>query len=472
MEPVLRRFDARDYLRILTKRKWFVIMVALAATIIGGLYTVSYPKTYRAASIILIRRQGQPIIWVGENRNQGPQREDLALETQARIAASVDCAERASKTLASRTSGDSIQVTGQEIASSITATPNEPDLLRIEAIHRDERFAIEFANEVARSFVETSRELRRTESRAAREFLEEAMRRSKQSLDETQAAAAAYSEQIGVVLPQDEPKAAMTQLSDFEGELEQAKADVASARAEEVNLRRQVASVAPFRKVKTEVTNPSRESILAQLRANQIALTELQARYTDNWPAVREMKSRIERLNAELARQSETITSTTVLPEPDSADLRHELLVSERKVATLQARVSALSITVASLKAQKQTYPTRLARLQRLIDHAEMAKASYQNVQAQLENAKLNEAMKQADAELIDHAASASEISPKLGRMLIFSMTLGLACGIALAMFLEALDDTLHSPEDISAYTQATFLGMVPLLEDPTQGLI
>jgi capsular exopolysaccharide synthesis family protein len=73
---------------------------------------------------------------------------------------------------------------------------------------------------------------------------------------------------------------------------------------------------------------------------------------------------------------------------------------------------------------------------------------------------------------VIDHPISAVEISPSLGRALGFSLMLGLACGVGLALFLEALDDTLHSPEDISAYTEAAFLGMVPLLEDPTQGLI
>lgn len=472
MEPGQRRFDARDYLRILTKRKWFVIMVALAAMIVGGLYQVGYPKTYRAASTVLIRRQGQPVIWVGEKSNQGPQREDLALETQAQIAASIDCADRAAKALGSRTSGDAIQVTGQEIATHITATPREPDLLRIEAVHEQEHYAIEFVNEVARAFVETSRELRRTESRAAREFLEEALSRAKLTLDQAQLQAAAYQEQIGVVLPADEPKIAIDQLADFDLSLRQARTDLQSAEAQQRVLRSQLARVEPFRTVRRQVPNPGRLALQQQLRANQLALTELRARYTDNWPAVREMRSRLEQQQAELAREPETITETNVEPEGEHALLRHELIAGERRLTDLRSRVRALSSTVASLTAQKHTYPSKLAHLQRLLDRVDLAKTSYQNVLAQLENAKLNEAMKQADAELIDHAAAALEISPRLGRMLVFAGFIGLACGIALAIFLEALDDTLHSPEDVSAYTEAAFLGMVPLLEDPSLGLI
>ncbi|MEN6304609.1 MAG: polysaccharide biosynthesis tyrosine autokinase [Armatimonadia bacterium] len=472
MEPVLRRIDARDYLRILTKRKWFVIMVALAATIIGGLYTVSYPKTYRASSTVLIRRQGEPIIWVGDRGSQGPQREDLALETQARIAASIDCAEIASKALAARTSGDAIQAPAQEIAGSITATPRDPDLLVIEAVHRESAFAVAFANEVAEAFVKTSLELRRTESKAAKDFLREAHRRSKEGLDQAQMAAAQYQEQTGIVLPNDEPKLAIEQLTNYQGELKQAQAELASTIAQTENLRAQLRRTPGYRVTKHQQPNPQRQALVQQLQSNQMALTELRARYTDNWPAVREMTEKIQEIKSELEREPEMINSTTVDPEPEYATLRHELSASERKIADVRARIAALRATVGSLEAQKQYLPQKLAHLQRLLDRVELAKISYQNVQAQLENASLNEAMKQADAELIDHAAGSSEISPKLGRMLIFSLTLGLACGVALAMFLEALDDTLHTPDDIATYTEATFLGMVPLLEDPAQGLV
>jgi capsular exopolysaccharide synthesis family protein len=59
-----------------------------------------------------------------------------------------------------------------------------------------------------------------------------------------------------------------------------------------------------------------------------------------------------------------------------------------------------------------------------------------------------------------------------MGRMLAFSFVLGLAFGVFLAMVLEALDDTFHAPDDITAYTDVSFLGIVPLLEESGQGLI
>ena len=472
MEPVLRRFDARDYLRILTKRKWFVIMVALAAMVIGGLYTVSYPKTYKAAAIVLVRRQGQPIIWVGDPTRQGPQREDLALETQARIASSIDCADEAAKQLATDTTGEAIQVSGQEIAASISATPNEPDLLRVEAVHRDEKYAIKFANAVAAAFVDKSLKLRQVESTAAKDFLVEAQRRAQGELDIAQGQLARYEEQIGIVMPDKEPEGAVTQLLNYETELNEAQAVLAATRSDLAVLESQAQRTPAFKTLKHEEANPQRQALLSQLQAARVSLTELRARYTDNWPAVQEMKDRIAELEAELARLPETITTTSVEPDPLRASMQQDLINARRKVAEAQSRLSSLTGTVARLRAIKQTMPEKLNRLQSLLARVDLGRNTFKNVQAQLENARLNEAMEHADAELIDHAGGATEISPKLGRMLIFSLTLGLAAGIALALFLEALDDTLHSPEDIAAYTEATFLGMVPMLEDPSQGLI
>lgn len=471
MEPVVRRFDARDYLRILTKRKWFILMVALAATIIGGLYAVSYPKTYRAATTVLIRRQTKPVVWIGDRTSPATAPQDLALETQARIAASSDCADEAAKKLGQRTS-DRIVTTAGEITSSINATPHDPDLIRVEAVHRQDKYALGFANEVAEAFVIKSRDLRRTESKAAKVFLEEALKRAQTTLDSAQAAAAAYQEQIGILVPRAESELQVNQLFGYRDSARKAEAELAASQAALSRLRAQLRMVRPFSTIVHDTPNPTRQVLLRQIEAEQLNLTQLRARYTESWPAVRESQRRLEALQAELARQPETVKVTEVQPDPRLAELRQLEIAKEREVAEQRSRLASLQRTVGILSADTRSMPPKLDHLQRLLDRAEMAKTAYQNILAQLETARLNEAMKQADAEIIDHATVPEEISPKLGRMLMFSFFLGVACGVALAMLLEALDDTFHTPDDITTYTDVTFLGIVPLLEEPGQGLI
>ena len=87
MESTARTFEVRDYVRIFTKRKWFVVLITIAATMIGGLYAVSYPPTYRCQALVLIRRQPIERIRFMDQQAIEPEdlREELTLDTQARL---------------------------------------------------------------------------------------------------------------------------------------------------------------------------------------------------------------------------------------------------------------------------------------------------------------------------------------------------------------------------------------------------
>lgn len=472
MEPGLRRFDIRDYLRILTKRKWFIIMVAVAATIIGGTIAQSYPRTYRAATTVLIRRQAKPAVWIGDRASPATQPLDLALETQTRLATSSDCAERAAQALANRSDGTAIQVTPSEILASVEARAYEPDQIRIIATSREEQKALAFANEVAAAFEQESLELRRNEARAAREFLENARLKAQKALDEAQAAAAKYQEKAGILLPSTESQLYITQLYNYRDEERKVRAQLAAAEARLDTVRRQLGSAKPFSKVRHDKPNPTREALLKQLEQEQLTLTQLRARYKDTWPAVREVQRRVEELQAELLRQPETVPTTEVVPDMTIPELRQAAATAERDVGELSRQLRVIQENVRKLEAATGILPAKLEALQRLLDRAEMAKTAYQNILAQLETARLNEAMKLGDAQVIDRAVKADQTNPPLGRMLAFAFVLGLFFGVALAMVLEALDDTLHTPEDITAYTDVQFLGIVPLLEESGQGLV
>lgn len=472
MEPGLRRFDIRDYLRILTKRKWFILMVAVAATIIGGTVAQSYPRSYRAATTVLIRRQAKPAVWIGDRASPATQPLDLALETQTRLATSSSCAERAAEALANRSDGTALQVTPSEILASVEARAYEPDQIRIVANSREEDKALAFANEMATAFEMESLELRRDEARAAREFLEGARVKAEAALDEAQERAAKYQEREGILLPTTESQLHVTQLYGYRDEERKARAQLAAAQARLAAVRGQIRGTKPYNTVRHDRPNPAREAVLKQLEQEQLALAQLRARYKDTWPAVREAQRRVEELQAELLRQPETIATTDVLPDLTLPELEQAEAAAEREVAELSRQLRVIQGNVRQLDAATGSLPAKLDELQRLLDRAEMAKTAYQNILAQLETARLNEAMKLGDAQVIDRAVKADQTNPPMGRLLVFAFVLGLFFGVALAMVLEALDDTFHAPDDITAYTDVPFLGIVPLLEESGQGLI
>jgi capsular exopolysaccharide synthesis family protein len=92
--------------------------------------------------------------------------------------------------------------------------------------------------------------------------------------------------------------------------------------------------------------------------------------------------------------------------------------------------------------------------------------------EAVLENRRLSEEAKSGTAMVFDSPTRAVSTSPSVSRGLLFAGVLGLVAGIALALVLEALDDTIHTPEDITRDIDINFLGMVPLLDTGVNELI
>jgi len=110
--------------------------------------------------------------------------------------------------------------------------------------------------------------------------------------------------------------------------------------------------------------------------------------------------------------------------------------------------------------------------LTQLQDKATLARLTYEALLQELRDTRLKEAAKQGTARILDQAIKAQEIKPSWGRAMIFAGMLGVFAGVMLALFLEALDDTIHSPEDILRDTTVAFLGIAPWTEQDPERLV
>ncbi len=89
-----------------------------------------------------------------------------------------------------------------------------------------------------------------------------------------------------------------------------------------------------------------------------------------------------------------------------------------------------------------------------------------------MQQQELRQARGSGVAELADRASEAKAVTAPLISTLIFSILLGLFCGVALALLLEALDNTVRSPDEVVRQTGLPLLGAIPLLEDATPQVI
>ncbi len=457
-----KTFDARDYLRIIQKRKWFILVIALTAMVIGGIYAISYPKRYRADAWVVVYPEPQTFFW-GPSQRPHERGRQMSLETQAALAGSNEVAVMAAERLQSR-SARQIIADPAEIVSSVTARALPPDRIRIQAVHQSQLHAIAFANQTADSFVEVSTEYRRKEDSAAVKFLESQLERTNQQLQEALADKQAKQKQWSIVSPDATQTAAGT-LHNYRAALDQARTEVAATESGIASLQEQLAKLYESPISEQPIANPYRVSLQAQLGTARMTLAQLQARYTNNHPAVQQTHLQIDQLSERISEEPEFIRHKQVVNEAYLAELSQQIGDSRTQAATLHARISVLQSLISKTRATAINLLERENTLARDAYEVGLYEQTYEALLEELQQRRLQEAAKQGTADVLDHALRAAPMEVNVWRSVLFAGMLGLVGGIAVALLMEVLDTAIHTPDDILHDTDVDFLGVIPLAE-------
>lgn len=479
VETHAARFDARDYVRMVMRRWWFIAAVAVAAAVVGSFISLGMPKTYRASATVVVPQEPSGVVLLGGTPTSPG--EPIALETQAVIAAGNETAVRTAKALAERSVGPKIIVDPKQITAAITASIKSPQMLVITAESENELWAREFANQTAQCFLEIMDELHQKESTNAQRYLLKQIDTTRRELDQLLLRKRQYQREWGISTsvafgsPSGKQPATMAivpETADFRTALNQAQADLAAMQARLATLREAERKAEAEKTIRTVVTNPTYLSLLDQQNTAQVALLQLQARYTANHPAVEEMRTRLAEIRQALAKTSPTVETAAPVDPGKRAGIEAERRAAEQAVAELSAKVGTLQGIVVASDARRSDILDKEGVLEQLQDQINLKRAAYQELLTQLEAKQLTAASQQGRSSLVDPALLARASNPTLLRTLLFSLALGLFLGFALALLLETLDDTVRRPEDVTRDPDVRFLGVVPWTGEPTAALV
>jgi len=463
-------FEAQDYLRIVRKNRWFIFVIALVTAVSGGIYAKLYPKRYRATAWVVVYTQPETFFWGPGQQNQAQRSRQMSLDTQAALAQSNEVAQLAADRLESRTAGQII-ASASEIANSITARPFPPDRIRIEAVHEDELNAVAFVNAVADSFVELSAEYWRAEDSSAVQFLEKQLEKTQSELQKAQEAKQIKQKQWGIVSP-DAGQTAASMLRTYESSLDQAQADLAATESATRELERQLAELRSSPISEQPVTNPYRSSLQAQLETARLTLAQLQARYTRDHPAIQQAKLQIEELSKQIANEPQFIRQKQVVSQARLDELSQQLETNRMRAASLRARISVLQNLISQTRSKAMNLAEKESILQQDEYEVGLHEQTYEALLQQLRDRRLQKAAKPGTADVLDRAIEGTPMEVNVFRSILFTGMIGLVAGIALALLKEVLDTAIYTPDDISQYTEVDFLGVIPLSEIETTGLL
>jgi capsular exopolysaccharide synthesis family protein len=196
----------------------------------------------------------------------------------------------------------------------------------------------------------------------------------------------------------------------------------------------------------TKVTTEA-EIKLAELKQKR---AELLVENTEKWPAVKEVDKQIAALQKQI---SETRSRATNIVSTNLATRYRQALAAEQELRKAYDKQRAETLTQNEAAVNYRIIQQEIDTNKTLLDGL-------------LQRTKENEVVAAGtpnNIRVVDYAiAGKKPVAPKRSLIVGMSVLLALGCGIGLAFFLEYLDDSVRSPDDIERYLRLPSIALIP----------
>ncbi|MGZ5092902.1 MAG: GumC family protein [Burkholderiales bacterium] len=470
------------YWRSIMKRKWAILGIAIVVSTLAAIAALNTTPIYHATATVLIEQNRAKIVSIEEVYSGGGNNREH-FETQADLlgsrALAVKVIEKLNLTqhpefdprqgkppfwhaiLKQLGIGDESkppsekQIHSAVLNAFLNRTSIEPgrmsQLIRVSFDAADPQLAADIANELVQSYIDLDMENRFNMTRRASEWLKERLSDLKVNLEQSERALQAYREKENMVQVQGLGQSgAARQLEDLSKALVEARQRRAEA-ASAYNLIK--SSKGNLETLPVIQRNPLMARLKEFEAESERKYAENLKRYGPQHPRMLEAEGDLRQARENTRRQIETVVGS--LANEFEAARANERAV-ERSIAEAKGDVQGINRKEFQLNAlerqvttNRQLYDTFLSRFK--------------------ETSTAGDVPSSPVARITDPAMTPDfPLKPKKTQIVIIAFVLALCLGVVAAIFLERLDNTLRSPEDIEDKLGQPMLAMLPLLTGDT----
>lgn len=471
-----RGFDLAEYWRLAVKHRLILAASLLLATVVGVALTFLMTPIYTASATVQIDRESARVLNVDDvsPRESMIQGEEF-FQTQYGILRSRSLAERVMESERLATSDDFIEKMGGsftprtgETAAARTARRREivvgilranlgvlpvrgSRLVEVTFDSPDPQLSARIANAFAENFIQSNLDRRYESSSYARQFLEERIAQTKAKLEDAERELVSYAEnqQIINLREADSPNGeaqslAATNLTTLNSALAQARASRVAA---EEKWRQ--ASGAAVLNLPEVYQNPAIQQLISERARVRGEYQEKLQLYQPDFPQMVQLKNRIDELDAQISTLASGIRNS----------IRGEYVVAANQERALQQQVNTLKADVMDLRGRSIQYNILLREL-------DTSRTLYDALLQRYKEVGITGGVAANNISITDRAIPPREPSkPQLLLNIVVSALLGLALGVLAAFVMEALDESLASPDDVEAKLGVPVLAVIPLLD-------
>jgi capsular exopolysaccharide synthesis family protein len=473
----------REYIGILSKRRWVVIGFFVAVVTTAGIWVWREPRIYRAFATLEInpnapRILGQGVADVSESGTGAAIQSKDFYETQFQIMASRTVAQRVVDKLGLSNDPQFLGVSKikdpaeqKEVMKKIDAASVLANEIHIDQV-RESRIAkvsvedtsperaMRIANTLAEAYIEYNMERKADTTRDATIWLEEQLGGLKTKMETSELDLHEFKKSHDILSASFEDKQSissqrMLALSDALTRVRTRRAELDSRLKSLADAQKRLA--AGDREFIEAIPSVAQSAQVDSLNLSRVQLMQdkavIEQRFAENHPRHTEVALRLSQLDAELKREINKFVLEAKTEWNEAINTQKEL-----EGLIIGAKREAFAVN---------EYEIDYMRYKR---EAENNERLYDLVLQRLKDADLSGRLRSNNVQMLDTALiPGSPVKPQKMTIMVIAAIVGLLGGIGAALTFEQLDNTIKTHDDVERYLHAAFLGIMPSIREVGQ---
>jgi uncharacterized protein involved in exopolysaccharide biosynthesis len=479
----------QDYVRVLRKRKWTIFTVTITAIIIVLIANFLMQPVYKASTTVLLSKSSSPQAIFGSAEGNILLGQADEIETQIEILKSYSIAKGVAEKLPvdifEEAQAQNFQIKKEtfrwlinildkiglkpfvvsllgiddgknndeeepnfnkivkQIRGSISAIAvKNTNIIEISSENINPQLASEIANTTASVFVEESRSTNRSRATEAKKFIEEQLIEKEKELKRFEEEKLEYKRQEKILYLDEETKINIEQLANFQAQEAEVANLIAENKAKLAEAHKQLEKQSEtYISSETITTNPVVQQLQSQLASLEIQLPTLLEKYTKASPQVIEIEIKIKETKNKISEKvAEIVGSKVSARNPIYQNLLAQIVTLETNTISLDTKMEAVSKTIKEYEKRLEKLPEKELQLARLERAVMVSENIYLTLLEKYQEARINEVME----------------------LLAIGGILGLMLGVMLVFFMEYMDNTIKTTEDVERILDLPILGVIP----------
>ena len=326
---------------------------------------------------------------------------------------------------------------------------NKSNILTINFTATNPTVAAVMANGIAETYLEHNLDIKVKPYRDAAEWLSSRLVESRAKVGESETMLQRYKEGTGVTSFETKESVISQRLQELMTQQVQAE-----GKRHETEIKyRQMLSVIDKPELLTTVPDIMSNLVIQGLRSEELTLrrqiSELSEKFGEKHPQIIKAKTQLDmvkrNINLEARKMLNVVKAEYEVALNRENSTRREIEGQKQQVLGLSRKAIDFNVIAGESGSNKQFYELLLKKLQ---------------------EASLSGGMNVSSIQIIDTAVVPDgPIKPKRAKNLLLGLLVGIFGGVSLAFFVEYMDDTVKTAEDVDRFLQLPLLDIVPLSE-------